>query len=90
LQIEPRLGVSLDHLRPIERIASLGAPVLLIHGDLDRHTSLAEAKRLFNAAAEPKEFWEVKGAAHVNLHRFAKQDYEQRVAAWFARYLTTL
>jgi uncharacterized protein len=86
-QMKPRLGVGAERLRPIDHIAKLGAPLLLLHGSLDRHTSLEEARKVFAAASEPKSFWEVPGAAHVNLHRYAARDYEQRVAEWFERYL---
>jgi fermentation-respiration switch protein FrsA (DUF1100 family) len=86
-QMKPRLGIGPERLRPIDRIAGIGAPVLLIHGARDQHTTLDEARRVFAAAADPKMFWELQGAAHVNLHRFARQEYERRVSEWFARYL---
>ncbi len=79
--------MSPDRLRPIDHIASIGAPLLLIHGDRDRHTNLDEAQRIFAAAVVPKQLWIVSGAGHVNLHRFANQEYERRVSEWFGRYL---
>jgi uncharacterized protein len=79
LQLQPRLGIDLDQLRPIDHIASLGAPLLLIHGTEDRHTLIEEARATFARAAEPKQLWEVTGAAHVDLHRYAREQYEQRV-----------
>jgi dipeptidyl aminopeptidase/acylaminoacyl peptidase len=87
-QMKPRLGVGPERLRPIDHIAKLGAPLLLLHGSLDRHTSLDEARQVYAAASEPKSLWEVSGAAHVNLHRYAAREYEQRVGEWFERYLT--
>lgn len=86
-QMKPRLGVGPERLRPIDHIAELRAPLLLIHGARDEHTHPAEARRVFASASEPKIFWEVPGAAHVNLHRFAKAEYERRIAAWFDHYL---
>jgi fermentation-respiration switch protein FrsA (DUF1100 family) len=88
-QMKPRLGIGPERLRPVDRMVELHAPLLLIHGARDEHTRPAEARRVFAAAGEPKTFWEVPGAAHVNLHRFAKAEYERRIAAWFDRYLTT-
>ena len=87
LQLQPRLGIDLDQLRPIDHVASLGAPLLLIHGTRDQHTLIGEAKTIFARAAEPKEFWEIKDAAHVDLHRFAGGEYERRVDEFLARYL---
>jgi fermentation-respiration switch protein FrsA (DUF1100 family) len=86
-QMELQLGVEAKRLRPIAHVADLGAPLLLIHGTLDRHTHLEEARRLFSAAREPKALWEVEGAAHVDLHRFAGKRYEMRVSRWLSQYL---
>jgi uncharacterized protein len=89
LQLQPRLGIDLDQLRPIDHIASLGTPLLLIHGTEDRHTLIDEARTVFARAAEPKQLWEVPGAAHVDLHRYAKEQYERRVGEFLGRYLST-
>jgi fermentation-respiration switch protein FrsA (DUF1100 family) len=82
-QLEPRLGVSPEDLRPIERIGGVTAPKLLIAAAEDRHTLLKESRRLFNAASEPKELWVIDGAQHVDLHVFAKEEYERRVLRFF-------
>lgn len=87
VQLHPRLGIDSARLRPIDRIGALGAPVLLISGTEDQHTTIDEAKALFSAASEPKEFWPVEGAAHVDLHQFAAAEYERRVSGFLARYL---
>lgn len=87
LQLRPRLGIGADQLRPIDRIHAIGAPVLIIHGALDQHTLIGEARAQFAAAAEPKELWEIEGAAHVNLHRFAEEEYESRVGEFLGKYL---
>jgi fermentation-respiration switch protein FrsA (DUF1100 family) len=82
-----RIGVSPQRLRPIDHVAQLGAPLLLLHGAIDHHTHIEEAKAVFAAAAEPKTIWIVEGAAHVDLHHFAKQEYEARVGGFLAKYL---
>jgi fermentation-respiration switch protein FrsA (DUF1100 family) len=87
VQLRPRLGIAADRLRPIDRMAAIGAPVLILNGTRDAHTSLKEAQALFAAASNPKEFWAVPGAAHVNLHTYAKAEYERRVGEFLARYL---
>jgi uncharacterized protein len=89
-QIAPRIGVDPDRLRPIDEIGKLGAPLFLIHGALDAHTGIDEARAVFAAAAEPKALWVVDGAAHVNLHRFARAEYEERVSEFFAKNLGRL
>jgi pimeloyl-ACP methyl ester carboxylesterase len=87
VQLKPRLGIYPSRLRPIDAIARVGAPVLLIHGVEDRHTRIEEARREFAAAVEPKMFWEVPGAAHVDMHGFVGAEYERRIGAFFAEYL---
>jgi fermentation-respiration switch protein FrsA (DUF1100 family) len=42
---------------------------------------------LFAASSNPKELWAVEGAGHVNLHAFAKAQYEQRVGDFLGRYM---
>ncbi|MDN3921603.1 alpha/beta hydrolase [Roseateles violae] len=82
LQLPWRLDMSAGRLRPIDRIARLGSPLLLVAGDRDRHTLLAETRALYAAAAEPKSLWIVEGAAHIDLHAFDAAAYEARVGAF--------
>jgi uncharacterized protein len=70
LLMEPIIGVPSDRLRPIERIGE-AAPVLIVSGTDDRHTTIAETRKTFERAREPKALWGVKGAAHVDLLRHA-------------------
>jgi len=88
VQFQPRLGIDPSRLRPIDRLGAIGAPVLILSGTVDRHTSIEEARSLFEAAAAPKDFWAVEGAAHVNLHRFAKGEYERRLSSFLETYMT--
>ena len=87
LQIKPRLGFDPAELRPIRGIAAVRCPVLLIAGSEDTRTPLAESKRMFDMAPQPKELWVVTGAGHVNFHRFAGSQYEERVLSFFSRSL---
>ena len=71
-QLHPRLGVSPDDLRPITGIPRLGAPVLVVAGQLDRHTTLAESESLYAEAVPPKDLWVVAGARHAkSRHTYA-------------------
>lgn len=89
-QFEPRLGVRPDELRPIERIGDIAAPVLLVHGSEDRHTTLDEARRLYEAVRAPKTLYVVEGAAHVDLHAHSSAQYEARVGAFLLSHLRAL
>jgi uncharacterized protein len=87
VQLEPRLGVSPSQLRPINQISMLRSPLLILHGTEDRHTTLEEVERLYARAPQPKEFYAVQGAAHVDLHAFSPRAYEVTVGRFLARSL---
>ena len=86
-QVEPRLGFDPLALNPIDRIGQARGAVLIIAGGDDQHTTLDESKRLFDAAAPPKAFWAIPGAAHVDFHHHAPEAYEDRVLTFFAEHL---
>src|SRR5262245_43434278 len=87
VQLRPRLGVESNDLRPITGIAGLGAPVLVVAGQLDRHTTLAESEALFVAAAAPKELWVVAGAHHEDFLAKDPDGYRERVIGFLRRHL---
>lgn len=86
-QLPWRLGVSARQLRPIDSIVTLRSPVFIISGSADMHTTQVETRRIFSAAPEPRQLWIVDGAAHVDLHAFARAEYEQKVGAFLGKYL---
>ena len=85
LQLRLQFGISAQELQPIERIRSVTVPLLVISGTADQHTTLEESLRLFGAALAAKEWWGIEGAAHVDLHHFAPQAYEERILGFFSR-----
>jgi len=87
MQLRPRLGIGLEALRPIEHAKTLTVPKFFLSGSADHLTTAQEARDLFAAAAAPKEFWLVANAAHVDLHAFARAEYEQRVLGFLGQHL---
>jgi len=87
-QLRPRLGFGVEELCPIRSVANLTVPKFFLAGDKDRNTTLAESQALFATAAEPKQLWIVNRAGHVDLHHFAKAEYEQKVLAFLGEHLT--
>jgi fermentation-respiration switch protein FrsA (DUF1100 family) len=81
-QLHTRLGVSAGDLRPIDHIANVGCPVLLINGEKDRSTRPEDAHLLLSRAQSPKQLWFVSNARHVDLHKAATAEYESRVLAF--------
>ena len=86
-QVESRLGFDPFALNPIERVGEVRAPLLLIAGSEDRHTTILESEALFEAAPKQTEFWVINGASHQSFHRFARAEYEQRILKFFERHL---
>lgn len=89
LLLPPVLGVRPDELRPIDRIGAATAPLLVASGTADDRTTLGEARSLFEHAPEPKQFWAVQGAAHVDLERHDPDAYWRVVLPFLARHLRT-
>ena len=65
LPVWPLLRTSFDSEA---RIDAIDAPLLMIHGQRDDIVPLAMGRRLFAAAAEPKEFRTVRGAGHNDVY----------------------
>lgn len=86
-QMPWRFGVTRADLRPVERIAAVRAPVLVMGGAADPFTPPPETRRLYEAAPPPKDLWIVPGATHWDLHDVAPTAYEARVLAFLGRYL---
>lgn len=86
-EMQSRKEIPANRLNVIDRMSKLGAPVLIINGTDDNHTTIEEARAELAAAAPPKELWAVEGAGHVDLHEFAKDEYERRVLDFIAQYL---
>ncbi|MDQ2868129.1 MAG: alpha/beta fold hydrolase [Verrucomicrobiota bacterium] len=78
-QIHFRLGITASALSPLDHIASANCPVFIIGGTKDRNTTIEDTRMLFAAARAPKKLWLIDGAAHVDFHRFAREEYEGRV-----------
>jgi alpha-beta hydrolase superfamily lysophospholipase len=85
--LHPHLGIYSDQLRPIDHIGHLTMPKLLIVGDRDRDTTIAESYAMFHAATAPKELWVVNGARHVDLYGYVGAAYKERVLDFFDTWL---
>ncbi len=57
-----------DQYRNSDKIGMVKAPVIIIHGEKDRIIPIKFARKLFDAANEPKTFVTVPGAGHNDLY----------------------
>jgi hypothetical protein len=82
--VERRLGESLGHLQPLPVVRRISPrPLLFIADGNDAVVGPEEARRLFEAAAEPKDCWFIPGADHARGWQAAQEEYERRVVAFF-------
>lgn len=86
-QLHPRLGIEPSRLRPVDHIAELGAPVLLIAGGQDQHTRIDESLAMFARALPPKELWVLPNAAHVDFERHDQTGYDAHVLSFLRQNL---
>lgn len=88
-QLRPRLGVRADWFQACKKVRRMNCPKLIVGGANDRHTTLADTKDLFVNATDPKELWIVENAAHQDLHKLAREEYENRILAFLDRHLSS-
>ncbi len=68
----------------LSRIGRVTAPKLFIHGRRDQIVPFALGRRLFEAAAEPKEFYEIPAAGHNDTYLAAGPGYFTRLGSFAA------
>ncbi|HLY46852.1 MAG TPA: alpha/beta fold hydrolase [Stellaceae bacterium] len=74
-----------DPLDSAALIGRLHVPVMILHGTADRAIPIAEARRLYEAAHQPKEMIEIAGAAHADVWvGAARQRALAALAQWTA------
>lgn len=79
----PLHWVCRNEFRSIEKIADLSLPKLFVHGTADSTVPLAVGRRLYSAAAEPKELYLVHRADHNDVHARGGEAYLNRLERFF-------
>ena len=79
LPIAPLLHTRYDNLAKVGR---LRAPLLILHGERDSVVPLAQGRRLFAAAPEPKRFSAIPGADHNDTYVTGGEAYWQALVAF--------
>jgi alpha-beta hydrolase superfamily lysophospholipase len=87
IQIPLRLHISTGELEPIRHIATIDAPVLIVAGSRDEHTTLGESEDLYRAAAPPKALWVVQGAQHQDFLAYDAIGYQEHVVHFLEAHL---
>ncbi|MEN1681447.1 MAG: alpha/beta fold hydrolase [Planctomycetota bacterium] len=79
VQLEPRLGISRSDLRPVDALADVACPVMIVGGGKDQHTTPEDTRRMFAAAPEPKQLVWFADLAHNNFARWRPDHYRSTV-----------
>ncbi len=87
IQLVLRLHEWPSELAPIDQIAKVGAPILVIGGDKDHLTPAQETQELYRKALEPKMLWIVPGSGHADFLRTHPVEFERIVDGFFDKYL---
>jgi fermentation-respiration switch protein FrsA (DUF1100 family) len=79
-------GTNPWQVSPIDDLPAISPrPILLIYGESE--IASGRAYDQFAAASQPKELWVVPGGDHGRNYAQSPAEYEQRVLAFFDRYL---
>jgi pimeloyl-ACP methyl ester carboxylesterase len=85
-QIGQERGCRFPHLEHVMSKLS-PRPLLMIHGGSDTYIKPDMARKVFERARPPKEFWLVEGAKHNQAIQVAGEEYQQRVLDFFLEHL---
>ncbi|MEO7097947.1 MAG: alpha/beta hydrolase [Luteolibacter sp.] len=80
-----QLGASLvtDELAPKDFVKKLSpVPFLVVHGDRDEVVPVSQGKQLYEAAGQPKTFFEVKSGRHGTALSDDNGAYRKKMIAW--------
>ena len=64
----------------LSKIGGLSCPILILHGDEDEIVPIGQGRKLYDAATEPKSFYEIQGAAHNNTYIVGGEPYFRTLA----------
>ena len=69
-----------QRLAAVEKVARIGSPLLVVHGSDDQLIPTTLGKKLYDAAAEPKQFVLVEGGSHHNTNQVGQPQYREALA----------
>ena len=69
----------------IDKIASVDAPILILHGTADRTIPIELGRRLFAAAPKGTQLVEIEGGSHSNIQREGREVYLQAMRSLISK-----
>jgi len=80
-------GFKARYVSPIHAVHNVHKPILFIHGTDDTRIRTEYSKVLYENANQPKELLLVRRGDHTNLLNVGGSEYEERIVAFFRKYL---
>jgi fermentation-respiration switch protein FrsA (DUF1100 family) len=71
----------------LSKVRRLRVPALFVHGDLDTIVPIEMGRRLYEAAPEPKEWYEIRGAGHNDTVLVGGGEYVRRLVDFAQRHV---
>jgi pimeloyl-ACP methyl ester carboxylesterase len=90
MQLPLRVGVSAEQLEPIRYASGLKGAVLIIAGEKDRYTTLAESLELYEAMPQPRDMWVVRDAGHQDFLARDPAGYQAHAISFLREHLLEL
>ena len=73
----------------VKKVAHIGSPLVVVHGEEDRLIKPEMGQRLFDAASEPKRLVRVAGGSHHSTNSVGQEQYRAVIAELFGDVLGT-
>ena len=77
-----------DELDPVDDVARLARPLLVIHGDADGVVPWEQGQALYEAARAPRDLWRIAGGRHTPSFGRADSPGRPRLLAYLAEHAT--
>lgn len=79
------LGLNFEKYAPINLIGKINVPIFIVGAKYDESIPKKDAKRLFNKANNPKEFWEAP-TNHDEIFRQNPKRFKKKILAFLSKY----
>ncbi len=79
----PVTGLITQRFDSVKKVAAIGSPLLVVHGENDRLIKPELGRKLFEAATGPKAFVLVPGGSHHNTNAVGQPLYREALARLF-------
>ena len=76
-------GLITQRFDSLQKVANIGSPLLVVHGEQDRLIKPELGRQLFEAAVMPKAFVLVPGGSHHNTNSVGQAQYREALAQLF-------